>query len=651
MSDPFFDEDDGEFDDLYGNPPPAAPSPSRPQKPRNSPPSAAQPSTPGGRPSTRSPAGSSSVVSRSYARDRAGSAASNATDLAASGKQDKRRRRHGKARRKDSQELFDVQWQSDVAVSKCGLCRADFSLVRRKHHCRHCGRVMCSDCSSFLFFEFSHRKHRVCATCNNQLLAEQDAYDREARAGGAQQRDTASNLFDDSSDDGRPSAAEVTPASSTPGAQQTDLRSSLANAFTPKHNGDDEKARKKQEKKERKERKKREKLEKTGTAVPIETMKVSRRQADGVEEKPTTNGAALFDGADDDWFTDVPDQRTRARGSGAGRDEEGSGSKGPGWGDRVNDTYTITPATEQPSVLVPMTGSTLTAGITGKGYISDQFRYDDVGGPGLGHDDDLSVEMPRPKQQATTTTYANHSVEPSRLTAGITAKGYISDQFRYDDTFDHEREDVGSEDDDRGSSPDEDGGFSFEIKAPKKRTSVLDDQTGSSVSEHVELSSPSPSSSADDNLELGKYVTSSVPSSTAPSVDGSVDDPEDVSVDDESVLGKVESQAFDTDWNQMQVKEKERKKRLQAKQRQAQRDKVLRKQGTSAKSLTGSSTPHGSSKSKSKTGKKKKKEKENDTAESSHHKKSGSSRKHRHREKGDADGAVPSDPPRSLTEL
>ncbi|EEY63945.1 uncharacterized protein PITG_02456 [Phytophthora infestans T30-4] len=321
MHDPFFDEDDGEFDDLYGNPRPSASSFSIKLETRKNETRVVPPVTPGSRPSTRSPLASSSVVSRSYVRDRAGSTTSNLTDLTASGKPDKRRKRRGRPRRKSSQELFDVQWESDVRVAKCGLCRADFSLVKRKHHCRHCGRVMCSDCSSFLYFELSHRKHRVCVPCNNQLLAEQDAYDRETLAG---QRETG-------------------PSSS------------------------------------------------------------------------------LFDGADDDWFTDVPKQQASTRDS---EDSDRGGSKGPGWRDRVKDTYTVTSASD--AVLVPMAGSTLTAGITGNGYISDQFRYD-VSGPGLGHEDDLSVAMPRPRQQ-TATTYADHSVKSSRLTGN----GYYSEQFQYD---------------------------------------------------------------------------------------------------------------------------------------------------------------------------------------------------------------------------
>ncbi|KAG1711858.1 hypothetical protein DVH05_009100 [Phytophthora capsici] len=414
MNDPFFDEDDGEFDDLYGNPPPAAPSTVK-QKPRSNEPPAMQPVTPGSRISARSPAASSSVISRSYARD---SLASTTTDLAASATQDKRRKRRGKPRRKGSQELFDVQWQSDVKVAKCGLCRSDFSLVRRKHHCRHCGRVMCSDCSSFLYFEFSQRKHRVCVACNNQLLAEQEIYDEET---GEQK---ASDLIEDSSDDGRPS---VTPAaSSSNDLQVRNRRSTMVNAFASKHGDDDEKARKKQEKKERKEIKKREKLERKGALTQVKTLATipPREHTASDKDKPSSS---LFDGADDDWFTDAPGQRRRSRESDDGYSEYG-GSKGPGWRDRVKKNYTVSAASEQTSVLAPMTGSTLTGGITGKGYISDQFQYDDVGGPGLGHEDDVTVEMPRPKQESTTATYAGHSAKPSRLTG----HGYFSEQFQYD---------------------------------------------------------------------------------------------------------------------------------------------------------------------------------------------------------------------------
>lgn len=39
-------------------------------------------------------------------------------------------------------------WQADEAVSHCPLCETKFSWYYRKHHCRKCGRVVCSRCCS-----------------------------------------------------------------------------------------------------------------------------------------------------------------------------------------------------------------------------------------------------------------------------------------------------------------------------------------------------------------------------------------------------------------------------------------------------------------------------------------------------------------------
>ena len=38
-------------------------------------------------------------------------------------------------------------WQKDEEVSGCGTCSLEFSFIRRKHHCRSCGRVVCDGCS------------------------------------------------------------------------------------------------------------------------------------------------------------------------------------------------------------------------------------------------------------------------------------------------------------------------------------------------------------------------------------------------------------------------------------------------------------------------------------------------------------------------
>jgi len=59
-----------------------------------------------------------------------------------------------------------VQWLEDSAVHCCTSCSEDFTLFRRKHHCRACGGIFCSECSET-------RKHvpgyvfkaRVCDEC------------------------------------------------------------------------------------------------------------------------------------------------------------------------------------------------------------------------------------------------------------------------------------------------------------------------------------------------------------------------------------------------------------------------------------------------------------------------------------------------------
>ena len=39
------------------------------------------------------------------------------------------------------------RWMPDTEASKCGRCNKSFSVLRRKHHCRNCGHIVCADCS------------------------------------------------------------------------------------------------------------------------------------------------------------------------------------------------------------------------------------------------------------------------------------------------------------------------------------------------------------------------------------------------------------------------------------------------------------------------------------------------------------------------
>jgi len=68
-------------------------------------------------------------------------------------------------------------WVPDHAVTHCAGCDCEFWMVRRKHHCRNCGRVFCSDCTNY-FTAVPHQHLdvpvRVCRQCF-LLLSNEDA--------------------------------------------------------------------------------------------------------------------------------------------------------------------------------------------------------------------------------------------------------------------------------------------------------------------------------------------------------------------------------------------------------------------------------------------------------------------------------------------
>eukprot|EP00038_Savillea_parva_P010445 m.190313 g.190313 ORF g.190313 m.190313 type:complete len:1050 (-) comp18020_c0_seq1:139-3288(-) len=60
-----------------------------------------------------------------------------------------------------------VEWVDGSNVDTCTVCfRTKFGLLSRQHHCRFCGRVVCSSCSQQRFwYEPSNRKERCCTEC------------------------------------------------------------------------------------------------------------------------------------------------------------------------------------------------------------------------------------------------------------------------------------------------------------------------------------------------------------------------------------------------------------------------------------------------------------------------------------------------------
>jgi len=69
-------------------------------------------------------------------------------------------------------------WTPDAAVPACMSCGATFSVMRRKHHCRNCGRAVCGACSKNKL-RLKHidesKDLRVCTPCFGTLTGQTDS--------------------------------------------------------------------------------------------------------------------------------------------------------------------------------------------------------------------------------------------------------------------------------------------------------------------------------------------------------------------------------------------------------------------------------------------------------------------------------------------
>ncbi|CAM9137762.1 unnamed protein product, partial [Chrysoparadoxa australica] len=58
------------------------------------------------------------------------------------------------------------EWMPDDATGECSLCSCRFNVVRRRHHCRFCGSLVCRRCS-----KSSLEGCRACDVCHNAAKA------------------------------------------------------------------------------------------------------------------------------------------------------------------------------------------------------------------------------------------------------------------------------------------------------------------------------------------------------------------------------------------------------------------------------------------------------------------------------------------------
>eukprot|EP01088_Endostelium_zonatum_P001650 TRINITY_DN1198_c1_g1_i1.p1 TRINITY_DN1198_c1_g1~~TRINITY_DN1198_c1_g1_i1.p1 ORF type:complete len:943 (-),score=204.18 TRINITY_DN1198_c1_g1_i1:147-2975(-) len=65
-------------------------------------------------------------------------------------------------------EFMAPVWVPDGSVKECMICGIGFTTLRRRHHCRKCGNIGCSNCTRFRAFlaNISGKEpQRVCSTC------------------------------------------------------------------------------------------------------------------------------------------------------------------------------------------------------------------------------------------------------------------------------------------------------------------------------------------------------------------------------------------------------------------------------------------------------------------------------------------------------
>ncbi|KAL7640897.1 UNVERIFIED_CONTAM: hypothetical protein RMT77_008034 [Armadillidium vulgare] len=76
-------------------------------------------------------------------------------------------------------ELSEPEWMKDNQTPCCLNCEANFDFVRRRHHCRRCGKIFCNNCCKkrmvlprMCFLD----PVRVCGACESVTLEEETFY-------------------------------------------------------------------------------------------------------------------------------------------------------------------------------------------------------------------------------------------------------------------------------------------------------------------------------------------------------------------------------------------------------------------------------------------------------------------------------------------
>ncbi|XP_027015959.2 pleckstrin homology domain-containing family F member 1 [Tachysurus fulvidraco] len=90
-------------------------------------------------------------------------------------------------------------WIPDAAAAVCMRCAEPFKVTQRRHHCRHCGFVVCNSCSKSraVLKHISSKPVRVCSVCKASLRQQ------EVSNGAFRKKDSIEEMpeYEESSED------------------------------------------------------------------------------------------------------------------------------------------------------------------------------------------------------------------------------------------------------------------------------------------------------------------------------------------------------------------------------------------------------------------------------------------------------------------
>jgi chromosome segregation ATPase len=70
------------------------------------------------------------------------------------------------------QKMTGSEWEDDGRVTSCRGCVQKFGLMRRRHHCRSCGKIFCTECAGTFMKLPGHKDpQRVCMGCHGTIAA------------------------------------------------------------------------------------------------------------------------------------------------------------------------------------------------------------------------------------------------------------------------------------------------------------------------------------------------------------------------------------------------------------------------------------------------------------------------------------------------